>query len=163
MNREELMELAEKANCEVHIEQDEIDENHTSSLWYGGYIASVYFPNGVVGDISADGEVRATLLDEDCKEELVDVVDKNSSGRFYEEMKDYIKSDVDIGRKEAEGRLVFENNNWYEITARDLDGNFVDLGWCAESDSLYEAIAECIEGMPSCDGFDDGFVDEDDM
>ena len=160
MTREELFELAERHDCEVHIEQEPYDENHTSSLWYVGYIASVYFPNGVVGDISADGDVRATLLDENFKEELVDVVDKNSSGRFYDEMKDYIKSDEEMCELEKSGRLVFENNNWYEITARDLDGNFVDLGWCAGSDELYEVIAECIEGMPSCDGFDNGFVED---
>jgi len=159
MTKEELFALADINDCEVHIEQEPYDENHTSSLWYGGYIASVYFPNGVCGDISADGEVRATLLDENCKKELVDVVDKNSAGVFYDEMKDFIKSDEEMYELEKSGRLVFGNNNWYEITARDLDGNFVDLGWCSESDDLYEAIAECIEGMPSCDGFAEGFRD----
>ena len=161
MTKEELFELAEKCGCKVYLEQEEIDENHKSSLWYGDYIGSVFFPNGVVGDISADGEVRAVLFDENDNE-LVDVVDKNSAGRFYEEMKDYIKSDEELYELENNGRLVIGNNNWFEITARDLNGengDFVDLGWASSSDELYEAVAECIEGMPTCDGFDKGFLD----
>jgi hypothetical protein len=158
MTKKELLELAEKAGCEVQFEQEPIDENHLSSLWYGGSVATVKFPNGVIGCVDAIGDVYATLTDLTDEHEIAYVKDKGNNGNFYCEMSPYIKNDEDLRRKEAEGELLFDNNNWWEISVIDKDGEWHDLMWASDCDDLYGAIEECIVGLVGDEEYESGFV-----
>lgn len=156
--KNEMYELAKKNECEILFEQEPYDDNHLSSLWYGGEIATVKFPNGAIGCIDAIGDVCATLTDLTDEHEIAYVRDKGNNGIFYCEMSPYIKSDVDIGRKEAEGELLFDNNNWWEISVVDKDGEWHDLMWASDCDDLYGAIEDCIVGLVDYDDYENGFV-----
>lgn len=160
MTKKELFELAKKHGCEVHMEQEPYDEEHLSSLWYGGEVATVKFPNGVIGCIDAIGDVYATLTDPTGEHRIAYSKDKANGGWFYYEMSPYIKNDEDLRRKEAEGELLVDYNNWWEISAVDTDGKWHDLMWASDCDDLYGAITDCIECMSMEDGFDDGFVEK---
>ncbi len=118
----------------VIIFQDRIDDKHQDCAWYGGDIAAMQDDNYALL-LCAVGDVRATLW-ETAKQDkvLVHVVDKNMSGRFYDEMRDYIGSDEELIELEKEGRLTFENNNWFEILVRNkktdmMDGFVVETVW----------------------------------
>ena len=132
-------------NYEIEILQNKIDDEHQDSLWYGGRIAEIKY-KGYTFIVGAYGDVRATLLDEN-ENEIAYVRDKCNSGRFYEEMSPYIKSDVDLGRKEAEGKLSLENNNWFEVLIDGADGEQYDLGWVTADFSYDSAIQEVLDNM----------------
>ena len=134
---------------ELKILQDKIDDEHQDSLWYGGRIAEIKY-KGYTFIVGAYGDVVATLWgrnNDGSDYELAYVKDKNNAGRFYEEMSPYIKSDVDIGRKEAEGKLVLDNNNWFEVLIDGPDGEQYDLGWVCDDFTYDSAIQEVIDNM----------------
>jgi len=159
MNREELVNLIIMGNCEVQFEQEPIDDNHLSSLWYGGSVATIKFYNGVVGCIDALGDVYATLNDPVDNHEISYVKDKGNNGNFYCEMNSFIKNDDDLAKKINNSELVLDNNNWWEISVVDKDGDWHDLMWRANADGLYDAILECYTDLPTIKGFEEGFVD----
>lgn len=97
----------------VLIPADELDFERQDSVWYGGYLGEIKY-KGIVYEVHAVGEVRATLLD-DSNEEIASVVDKNRAGKFRDEMEHYIKNDDELYKLENEGKLYFGNNNWFEI------------------------------------------------
>lgn len=134
----------EKFNAEIEIEQY-IDEYHITHYWYGGDTAHIKY-KGYIFHISAIGDICATLLSEN-NEELVYVKDKNNGGSFYCEMHNFIENDETIIKKTNNGNLVFENNNWWEISATDPEGVWHDLFWCADGYSLSDAVDECLENM----------------
>lgn len=148
-----------KKNCEeyyvselvpeakIFLVQEPIDEDHRDCLWYGGRIAEVEY-KGYTFILGAYGDVRATLTREDDMYDIIaEVRDKSNQGRFYEEMKYYIKNDTQLKEFEDNGRLVFENNNWMEVLIDDPEGYQHDTGWVTNSDDYEEALLEMIKNM----------------
>ena len=126
----------------VLIPADELDFERQDSVWYGGYLGEIKY-NGIVYEVHAVGEVRATLFD-DNNEEIASVVDQNRAGGFYKEMRQYIKNDDEL---ENEGKLYFGNNNWFEILVFDdiespLHGEINEVSSVTE---VFTSLAEYIK------------------
>lgn len=133
-----------KAN-NADLEIDIIDTRHLSSLWYGGDVATILYRNYTFV-IAAIGDVRTSLLD-DNDEELVYVRDKGNNARFYDEMHYYIRNDRQLTNLIRKGRLVFSNNNWWECYLELPTGEYVDLMWCLDADTIDDAVKEVTESM----------------
>lgn len=113
--------------------------------WYGGFVSEILY-KGYVFKLEANGDVRAALSDVDG-EELVYVKDKSNQGRFLDEMSVYIENDQQLLDLMEEGRLVFDNNNWWECFVIDLNGQWHDLMWDLDSMNYFDAVDEIIENM----------------
>lgn len=129
----------------VLIPADELNFDRQDSVWYGGYLGEIKY-NGVVYEVHAVGEVRATLFD-DSNEEIASVVDKSRAGKFRYEMEHYIKNDDELRKLENEGKLYFENNNWFEILVFDdiespLHGQINEVSSVTE---VFTSLAEYIK------------------
>lgn len=131
--------------AEVFFNQYAIDDEHQDSLWYGGRVVEILF-KGYRFILGAYGDICASLLDEN-NEEVAYLKDKNNSGAFYTEMSYYIKNDKELFDLENEGRLVLENNNWFEVLVDAPDGERIDTGWVTSDYSYYDGIEETICGM----------------
>lgn len=129
---------------ELIFAQRKIDDKHKDVLWYGGRIAEYHY-KGYTFILGAYGDVYATLLDCDYKTEVASVRDKRNNGCFYDEMRSFIFDDLDLRFLKDTGRLVLENNNWFEILVDGPDGTQYDTGWVTASDDYEEAIKEMIE------------------
>lgn len=130
----------------VLIPADELDFDRQDSVWYGGYLGEIKY-NGIVYEAHAVGEVRATLFD-DNNEEIASVVDQNRAGKFRYEMEHYIKNDDELYKLEKEGKLYFENNNWFEILVFDdiespLHGEIIEAA--SSVTELFTSLAEYIK------------------
>lgn len=137
----------------VLIPADELDFDRQDSVWYGGYLGEIKY-NGIVYEVHAVGEVRATLfskaifnLCDDNNEEIASVVDQNEAGKFRYEMEHYIKNDDKLRKLENEGKLYFENNNWFEILVFDdiespLHGEINEVSSVTE---VFTSLAEYIK------------------
>ena len=126
--------------------QPKIDDDHKDVLWYGGRVAEVEY-KGYTFILGAYGDVIATLLNKEYNDEIAYSRDKQNSGRFYEEMRGFITNDKELSDLEDEGRLVLENNNWWEVLIDGPDGQQHDIGWVINSCDYDEAIQEMIDGM----------------
>lgn len=124
---------------------DFIDSDHLDCLWYGGTVATVKY-KGNIFSLEARGDVSATLLDEE-NNEFCYVKDKRNGGCFYEQIKGYLKNDNELHKAVEENRLVFGDNNWYEIFVTSPECNFYDLQDVCSSDDMAECIIEMIENM----------------
>ena len=140
---EKAISLLKEMGAETTLFQQPM-KDHLHSLWYGGAAASVRY-KGYTFNLSADGEVRAWLYDTDGHL-ISDVTDKSSrNGRFNEEMRSYIKNDEELMaliRGDSERTLDLGNNNWWEVTIYDPDGNYYDMEWCCEADFYNDALEE---------------------
>ena len=121
---------------------DLIDDQHQLSFWYGGECARVEH-KGYTVLIEAIGDIRVwyTVNGENiayCK-------DKGNNGNFYYVMSGYFKNDTEVLKAMQNEELLFDNNNWWELSIIDPQGVWHDLMWCAESDMLTEAIEEAKE------------------
>lgn len=121
-----------------------IDENHQDCVWYGGDLVLVEY-KGWKFILGAYGDVRATLYDE-SGEEIAEVRDKNNYGLFYDEMDRYIAGDKEMYALESEDKLVFGNNNWFEVFAVDPAGEERE-GYLTASASYKDAVKEMIDSM----------------
>lgn len=138
----------------VLIPADELDFDRQDSVWYGGYLGEIKY-NGIVYEVHAVGEVRATLfskaianLCDDSNEEVASVVDQNRAGGFYKEMRQYIKNDDELRKLENEGKLYFGNNNWFEILVFDdiestLHGEIIEAA--SSVTEVFTSLAEYIK------------------
>lgn len=130
----------------VLIPADELDFDRQDSVWYGGYLGEIKY-NGIVYEVQAVGEVRATLLD-DNNEEVASVVDQNRAGAFYKEMRQFIKNDNKLRKLENKGKLYFGNNNWFEILVFDdiespLHGEIIEAA--SSVTEVFTSLAEYIK------------------
>lgn len=130
----------------INILQKSLGKRRQDSLWYGGRVAEIEY-KGYVFIIGAYGDVIATLLDKDMYTEIAYVRDKQNLGRFLEKMGQYIKTDKQLEKLESEGRLVLENNNWFEVLIDGPDGESYDLGWVTNDYSYAGAIQEVLDEM----------------
>lgn len=121
---------------------DFIDNNHQLSYWYGGECARVEH-KGYTILIEAIGDIRVSY--ELNGEEVAYCKDKGNGGRFYGIMAEYFKNDAEVLKAMQNEELIFDNNNWWELSIIDPQGEWHDLMWCAESDMLMGAIEEAKE------------------
>lgn len=124
---------------------DFIDIDHQDSLWYGGSVAEIKY-KGYTFDISATGDVYATLLNSDG-EEIAYVKDKNNSAAFYGEMQSYIKNDKQLYKAQNSGRLILDHSNWWECFLTLPNGTFVDMMLSLDASTISEAIEEVAATM----------------
>lgn len=127
----------------MFIEIRMIDNRHQNSFWYGGEVATIKHKSYIF-HIDAIGDMRGTLLDKNG-DELVYVKDKGNNGTFYGEMRHHIKDDKEIASLSRDGRLVMENNNWWECSMTDGKGTWHDLMWCLDSDLILDAVDEVLD------------------
>lgn len=117
---------------------DKIDEEHLSHYWYGGECATIKH-KGFTFSIQAIGDICCEYQKGENYEFFKD---KNNSGRFYNEMNNYIKSDSDLYDAMERKELIFDYNNWWECFVCDENEKFYDLMWALDSIRLDDAIEE---------------------
>lgn len=123
---------------------DFIDNDHCSHYWYGGECARIDY-KGYTALIAAIGDVYAEYAPNgDYK---THIKDKNNAGVFYHEMSQYIKDDSELYAAIESEDLIIDNNNWWECSIIDPQGNWHDLMWCLDADYLDEAIEEAKDGL----------------
>lgn len=93
------------------------------SLWYGGEVLLLEKGDKTT-TIVANGEVRAYIGDDH-------MVDKNHCGEFRWFAIDHgIKTDAQMRKAEASGKLVFDLNNWFEAFYENDDYDVVECDIC---------------------------------
>lgn len=112
---------------------DIIDAEHLDCFWYGGQIGAFKYKDYTVS-IEVHGDVRLTVLDEECREELLVYGNRNNTGAYKahdsDEVLAVIKDDETFHKLIDDGRIVFSNNNWVEYLIFDPNGkNITDFGW----------------------------------
>lgn len=141
-----LKRLEEKvAERGARLEMEFTDIRHQMHYWHGGWMASIYY-KGHEFSIRAVGDMFVTLYDE-SDDIIAYVKDKGNAGRFYDEMNVHIRSDRHLKKLMSQGRLEFDNNNWWECFLYLPDNTFVDLMWALDAYTISEAIEEVLEGM----------------
>lgn len=151
-----LKKCAKEHNAVLEVNQ-KLTTKRYSSLWYGGSIAAVKFQNGYTMNVDAIGDVFATLYDKD-ENTLAESRDKNNAGIFAEEMRCFFATDKKLIEEERAGRLIVNNNNWYEISVIDPENHWHDLEWVADGDNWASAIQDAIEGLDVAIKWIDGGV-----
>ena len=132
------------------IMQDNVFYKRQDSLWYGGAVAIISY-RGWKFELYACGDVYAELYDRQENRLLSYVKDKNNAGLLCGELLPHICSDkalrAAISGTHTKYTLSLHHNNWWEPFAYDPAGNFHDLMWCLDSDTLLDAIIETLAGM----------------
>lgn len=142
----------------MNITMNIIDQHHQRHYWYGGEVATIKYYKGYTFHIEAIGDVRCWLMEED-NHELAYVKDKGNNGAFYGEMRNYIKDDAELIKYIRSGRLVVDNNNWWECSMTDIHG-WHDLGWVLDADLITEAIDEVLDALDAViSDFENGYLD----
>lgn len=122
-----------------------IDENHLCSLWYGAGVATVNY-KGHKFYLEANGDIRFDLYDEN-NEWIDGFVDKRNGGSLYGWNNDLLPNDEALSQLIEKNRIIFQNNNWFEIVVADSEGNVYDLMDVRDENELDEAIISMIEDM----------------
>lgn len=124
---------------------DFIDNDHKDCSWYGGTVAEVKYKDYLFS-LEARGDIICTLFDKNEKE-LGYVKDRNNGSSFRYEMAHCLANDAELYRAKEDGRLVFENNNWFEIFVRTPDKEWQQATWLTETDDIEDCVFEMIETM----------------
>lgn len=103
-----------------------IDDSHIDSFFYDGTIAEAKKPNGTELYLIATGEIRIYKEVENGQELIFDGKERNSGFGF-----DFDKLDDEKLHSLEEGKYYWENNNWFEVTWKKADEDFID---CATGD-----------------------------
>lgn len=135
----------------VHIQlQDAVFYKRQDSLWYGGAVAVISYRSWKF-ELYACGDVYAELYDRQEDRLLVYVKDKNNLGLLGEKLRPYINSDqalcAAIHGTHTRYQLSLNHGNWWEGFAYDPAGQFHDLMWCLESNTLLDALVEILSEM----------------
>lgn len=129
----------------ARLEMEFTDIRHQMHYWHGGWMGSIYY-KGHEFSIRAVGDMFVTLYDE-ADDIIAYVKDKGNAGRFYDEMNVQIHSDRHLKKLMSQGRLEFDNNNWWECFLYLPDNTFVDMMWALDAYTISEAIEEVLDGM----------------
>lgn len=125
-------------------EKSIIDAEHLDCFWYGGQVGSLVY-KGYTVSIEVHGDVRFKLLDDKCKETLLNYNNRNNTGAYEDaEVKALIPDDETLHKLCDEVRAVWSNNNWVEYLIFDPDGQEVDtFGWDnVLDDNVLEAFTD---------------------
>lgn len=106
----------------MKIIENDIEEGRLDSVWYGGNVVRLNVGYNSVS-IDAVGDVR-------CIINGTRYVDKSGYGRMAQYLEENgITNDDELHQAIEEGRVVFENNNWYEIKIyNEYEGYWWELG-----------------------------------
>ena len=132
--------MAQEERLGVKIELHPIDKDHLDCIWYGGDVGTIQY-KGYTFVISACGDIRLHGYIKKYGE--VDIVDKNNSGRAYDELGRYL-TDKDLTDLTDDEYLVYDNNNWFEVDLISPEGIFYDLFDCDNvlDDDLLDAFRD---------------------
>ena len=142
---ENLKSLVAEKGAELEI-NDNIEAERQIHYWYGGTIVTILY-KGYKFELAAIGDVYAHLLDDDMETEIARVKDKGNSAIFWHVCRPYIKNDKELRKFIAEGRLTFDYNNWWECSIVSPDGEWHDLMWALDSDTIECAVSEVLVNM----------------
>ena len=148
-----LFKKAKSFGLELRFQPENFQPARLNCLWYGGSLAKIKVSSSLTIELGVYGDVYATLYDRRKENDIAFVKDKSNTGRFFDEMRPYIKNDVQLEKFIQKGRLVFQNNNWVEYDGivyeneADVLGRFVDLGIITDNildDNILDAIESAI-------------------
>ena len=143
-----LAQLTEKGFDVSQVELEIIefmDNDHKDCSWYGGVVAEVKYKDFLFS-LEARGDIICTLFDKN-ENELGYVKDRNNGSSFRYEMAHCLANDAELHKAEEDGRLIYENNNWFEIFVRTPDEEWHGKTWLSESDDIEESVFVMIETM----------------
>lgn len=95
-----------------------IHKDKLDSAWYDGKLFEINSDDYAVC-IGAYGDVRAKLYAINSDMVIAYTNNRNNRGDFYEVMKDLIPTDECLYGLLQKGRLVFDLNNWFEVSVFD--------------------------------------------
>ena len=139
-----------------------IDGEHQHYLWYGGEVANISCEDYNF-EICAYGDVKTELSENG--EYITSTKDKSNNGEFYNRMRNYLINDDDLENAienyemyVAENSDVFAptgkalqimDSNWFEIVARDNNGNAIDVPLdILDATYINEAVQETLDLIP---------------
>ena len=125
-----------------------IDGEHKNCLWYGGPVATVEY-KGHVFWLEAHGDVSVMWFAQDgFDDDEYEYVNKNNSGAYLDkDALDHFINDSHLKELDLQGRLAWQNNNWFEIFVETPDGVKHDRADVCNTDDLEDCIFEMIECM----------------
>ncbi len=129
----------------ARLEMEFTDIRHQMHYWHGAWMASIYY-KGHEFSIRAVGDMFVTLYDE-SDDIIAYVKDKGNAGRFYDEMNVYIRSDRHLKKLMTQGRLEFDNNNWWECFLYLPDNTFVDMMCALDAYTISDSVEEVLDGI----------------
>ncbi len=116
--------------------------------WYGGLIAEVSSMDSEYR-VMATGDVIVKLIDKDTNEEVASVKDRSNGGDFFDIMRHYIKNDTHlyeiIEDEDQEYKLVFSNNNWFEVFRDKICGSSDGDSYVSDCCNVFDVLAETVE------------------
>lgn len=108
-----------------------ITKGREDSNWYGGQIVEVETKKYLMS-IEAVGDI-AVLIDEEY------YCDKGNNGLLAEYLEEHnIHNDKELEKAIEDGRVEFENNNWFEIFVWDKENK----EWIGVGDSVIDCMEE---------------------
>jgi len=130
--------------------QDFIDEEHKRCIWYGGVVATIEYKDHVFW-LEAHGDVSVASYAEGGSYEVeFGYSNKNNTGAYHnDEALAYFVNDTHFDELSQSDRLVWGNNNWFEVLIETPDGVKSDFGLdgVCDSDFLDECIEEVVLAM----------------
>lgn len=134
-------------DIKIVLNQNIID-GYCDYTWYGGLVAEVSCMDSEYR-LMANGDVIVNLIDKKTNDEVVYVKDKSNGGTFYSLMCPYIKNDAHlyeiIEDADPQYKLVFSNNNWFEIFRDKICGSYDGDSYVSDCCNVFDAIAETVE------------------
>ena len=145
---------AKRLKVQLKFNQNWFHHKQLNCLWHGGTIASIIVSKELFIELSAYGDVRATLYNEKG-EELAYSKDKSNAGAFTDNMYPYLTTDKQLDEALEKGLLKLDNNNWIEYDGYVLNNEtgkmqFVDLGMIVDNivdDDILCAIKEVLDAI----------------
>ena len=116
-----------------------LNGTHTFPCWYRGEMVTIEFDSGYKAIISANGDIKAKYYKNG--KVLIDFDDYKTPGEFYNSVKEYINSDIDLLNAKKNNQIIFSSNNRWECCLYDIDGTCIDDCWVIDNDSLYDVIS----------------------
>jgi hypothetical protein len=112
-------------------------KGQTDSFFYDGEIATIKKPNGTILSLIASGDIRININDDSYNNNNIsDAIDK------------YKLTDKRLRQLEKEGKLTWENNNWFEVMwlPKDSDTWESEMGNVAyDYDSAIQLLKSYVE------------------
>lgn len=148
-----LFNKAKSVGVELSFHPESFDMNRLNCLWYGGDLAVIKVSETLSVTLDVRGDVYAELSDKEGRF-LAYVKDKGNTGRFYDEMHQFIQNDQELLEALDDGRLKLDYNNWVEYNgvayknSDDKVGKFIDLGLIVDNildDDILTAINEALD------------------
>jgi len=139
INAEKMLARIEDDFC-PEIITPKIDDSHIDSFFYDGTIAQVIKPNGIELFLIATGDIRIYKQVENRQELIFDGKERNSGFDL-----DIADLDDEALHSLDENKYYWDMNNWFEVTWKKKDEDYIDS---AMGDVAYD-YNEAIELLKS--------------